>query len=121
MKPLEHNGKQYSNPNDWRAARAGGGKPPEAEGDGQEPEQGGYEPHHELIHEGLRMAHEATGKPHSHVEHHGGGKSTSHHINHEGQIEGPHEHGTPEEMAEKMKEYDGGAGGEEPEGMEPEE
>lgn len=86
---------------------------------GQEPEQEGGEEHHEAIRAHLEDMHQRTGHAHSHVEHHGDGRHTSHHISAEGEHSGPHEHGSDEEMMEHMghvagghQEPDGDEGGE---------
>lgn len=76
-----------------------------------EPEEEVGEGGHEDIHEHLRAQHEKTGHAHSHVEHHGDGTHTSHHIHESGEIEGPHEHPDTESMLQKMQEM-GGEGGE---------
>ena len=97
----------------------GGGKPMEQEPEGEaghEMEEAG-ESHHAAIHEHLRNMHEMTGKAHSHVEHHGGGKHTSHHVDHEGNVSGPHEHASTEEMAQHMDGMEGGSEEHEPEMM----
>jgi hypothetical protein len=77
---------------------------PEAVEPGEE-EQGELEPHHEQIHEHLRSMHEQTGEAHSHVEHHGDGTHTSHHVTKEGEVTGPHHHNTAEEAKAKLDEF----------------
>lgn len=94
----------------------GGGRPQQApqgpdmhdhgEPDGDE---GGT---HEEIAQHLQSMHEKTGKAHSHVEHHGDGTHTSHHIHASGEQEGPHEHPDDESMMSKMGEMGGEPGGE---------
>lgn len=81
----------------------GGGKEQPSAHD-PEPEEGEG---HEDIHEHLRTQHERTGHAHSHVEHHGDGTHTSHHIDAGGNVEGPHEHGSDEELMGKMQEVAG--------------
>jgi hypothetical protein len=77
---------------------------PEAVEPGEE-EQGELEPHHEQIHEHLRSMHEQTGEAHSHIEHHGDGTHTSHHVTREGEVTGPHHHASAEELVEHLKEH----------------
>lgn len=88
----------------------GGKREPEAKG---KPEAMPHEEgsHVDDIHEHLRSMHEKTGHAHSHVEHHGDGSHTSHHIHEDGNIEGPHEHPDTQSMSAKMEEMG------EPEGM----
>lgn len=50
------------------------------------------------IHEHLRNMHAATGHAHTHVEHNGDGTHTSHHIDEDGNISGPHDHANLEEL-----------------------
>jgi hypothetical protein len=57
-----------------------------------EPERDGGEDHHGEIHAHLQSMHEQTGHAHSHVEHHGDGRHTSHHIDEHGEVSGPHDH-----------------------------
>jgi hypothetical protein len=54
---------------------------------------GGPEPHHQDIHQHLSDMHAMTGKAHSHVEHNGDGSHTAHHVDMNGQVSGPEEHG----------------------------
>lgn len=91
-----------------------GGAPKEQEAPHQGPqEEGQGEPHHAEIHQHLQSMHEQTGKAHSHVEHHGDGRHTSHHVHEDGNIEGPHEHPDTESMQAKMQEMgEGGVTGE---------
>lgn len=87
---------------------------------GQPGEEGEAEPHHEAIRAHLQAMHEETGHGHSHVEHHGDGTHTSHHIGAGGEMSGPHHHASDEEMAAHMSEQAGGMGSGEDEGEEPE-
>lgn len=64
------------------------------------------------IHEHLAKMHEMTGNAHSHVEHHIGGGHTSHHISEHGEMSGPHEHGSTDEVKQGMDQMMG-------DGMEP--
>lgn len=64
------------------------------------------------IEEHLRARHAETGHAHSHIEHHGDGRHTSHHIDETGEVSGPHEHGSDEEMLEHLRSVAGGGGGE---------
>ena len=99
-KPLEHAGKQYTNADAWRTAKATiPAKGPAIGPSMAEPEeQGQMQPHQEAIHEHLRAMHEQTGGAHSHVEHHEGGAYTSHHVSKGGEVNGPHEHANLEEL-----------------------
>lgn len=45
------------------------------------------------IQEHLQKMHASTGHGHSHIQHHGDGSHTAHHISAEGQISGPEDHG----------------------------
>jgi hypothetical protein len=74
------------------AQRGGGRVQPE------EQEMQGGDDHHAAIHEHLAQMHAATGHAHTHIEHHGDGTHTSHHIDEGGNISGPHEHGSTEEL-----------------------
>jgi len=56
------------------------------EPDGDEGADGKIESH-------LKEMHEATGHGHSHIHHHGDGSHTAHHIDAEGQMSGPEDHG----------------------------
>lgn len=47
----------------------------------------------EKIAQHLQEMHAATGHGHSHIQHHGDGTHTAHHISHEGQVSGPEPHG----------------------------
>ena len=78
----------------------GGGKPPakkmapEPMPEHEEPdgdEMGGGED--EKIQQHLQEMHQATGHGHSHIQHHGDGTHTAHHISHEGEMSGPEPHG----------------------------
>ena len=71
---------------------SGGGKEPEAKGspEGEAPE-GETDPEGQ-IQEHLQKMHAATGHGHSHIQHHGDGRHTAHHISHDGQMSGPEEH-----------------------------
>lgn len=51
-----------------------------------------------------------TGEPGGHIHAHGAG-ATTHHVGHDGMVEGPHEHGTTEEAADHMKAMLGEDGG----------
>jgi len=85
-------------------------------GQSKEAPQGEHEPEgeqeggdaNEEIAQHLQSMHEKTGKAHSHVEHHGDGTHTSHHVHEDGQMEGPHEHPDTESMMAKMGEMGGG-------------
>lgn len=66
--------------------------------------------HHEEIHQHLRNMHEATGHAHTHVEHHGDGTHTSHHIDEAGQVSGPHEHDSMEALKDHMEQTCGDEG-----------
>lgn len=61
------------------------------------------EPHHEAIHDHLRNMHEQTGQAHAHIEHHGDGTHTSHHIDGNGEISGPNHHASAEELVNHLK------------------
>lgn len=121
MKPLEHAGKQFTNADAWRTAKATtpakGPAVAEPEGETEQPEM---QPHHEQIHEHLRNMHEQTGEAHSHVEHHEDGSHTSHHVNRGGEVHGPHDHSNIEELKSAMDQFLSEEGGEEdePEGKE---
>jgi hypothetical protein len=60
-----------------------------------------------MIHEHLTKMHEMTGKAHSHVEHHGDGTHTSHHVDEQGQVSGPHEHESMEALHQHMAQLHG--------------
>lgn len=50
------------------------------------------------IHEHLSKMHEMTGNAHTHVEHHMGGGHTSHHISEHGEMSGPHDHASTDDV-----------------------
>jgi hypothetical protein len=77
-KPVDHSGKV-------------GGEAGDGPGDAKSP-----------IHSHLQSMHEQTGNAHSHVEHHMGGGHTSHHISEHGEISGPNEHGSTDEVKQSM-------------------
>jgi hypothetical protein len=54
------------------------------------------------IHQHLTAMHGMTGNAHTHVEHHMGGHHTSHHISEHGEVSGPHEHGSTDEVKQGM-------------------
>ena len=66
---------------------------------------GEMEPHHEAIHEHLHQMHEQTGEAHSHVEHHDDGTHTSHHVDKEGEVTGPHSHANLEALKDHMDNF----------------
>jgi len=107
MKPFEHNGRQFTNADAWRTAKATvAPKPPAAELD----EEKGYEeaemqPHHEQIHEHLRNMNQMTGEAHSHIEHHEDGSHTSHHVSKDGEMHGPHDHANIEKLKSNMDKF----------------
>ena len=71
--------------------------------------------HHAAIHDHLQEMHEATGHAHSHIEHHGDGRHTSHHIDEAGQMSGPHDHENLEALKSHMDQFlneEGEEGGE---------
>lgn len=63
------------------------------------------ESHHAAIHEHLKDMHEATGHAHSHIEHHGDGRHTSHHIDASGSVSGPHDHENLEALKDHMGQF----------------
>jgi len=69
-----------------------------------EPENAGGD---EEIKQHLESRHAATGHAHSHVEHHGDGRHTSHHISEAGEHSGPHEHENMDALHEHMKQIAG--------------
>jgi hypothetical protein len=80
----------------------------EAQADGDMGDQGAQpEPHHAAIHAHLQQMHAATGEAHSHVEHHGDGTHTSHHVDAAGQVSGPHHHVDAQSLQAKMEEAAG--------------
>jgi hypothetical protein len=79
---------------------------PEPEVHQEDPADAGHDGHEE-IHEHLASMHAATGHAHSHVEHHGDGKHTSYHVDDAGQVSGPHEHGSLEELHSHMSSLHG--------------
>jgi len=82
------------------------GAPSEPAQDESSPdEQGALEPHQEQIHDHLRSMHEQTGEAHSHVEHHGDGTHTSHHVDSAGEVTGPAKHASAEELVEHLKSH----------------
>jgi hypothetical protein len=92
----------------WGKGYLGGSREPDAAGPAatevHEPEpneeEGGDA--QEMIHAHLGKMHEMTGKAHSHIEHHGDGTHTSHHVDEQGQISGPIDHESTEAMNEHM-------------------
>ena len=83
----------------------GGGKQEEPMPHESEPQNAGGD---ESIKQHLEERHAETGHAHSHVEHHGDGRHTSHHISREGEHSGPIEH----ESTEAMQQHMGQMGGE---------
>ncbi len=79
-----------------------------------EPENAGGD---EEIKQHLAARHAATGHAHSHIEHHGDGRHTSHHISEAGEHSGPHEHESMDALHEHMKQI-AGEGEPEHDGME---
>ena len=103
-KPMEMMGKK---PKSAKAPDEDKGKPKPAEhGKTEGEEDGGGE--HEPIHAHLKKMHEMTGNAHSHVEHHFDGHHTSHHISEHGEVSGPHEHGSTDELKGRMDQMLGG-------------
>lgn len=98
----------------------GSGKPmakpapkPMAQPEPQGEEQGGdVTPE---IHQHLQSVHEQTGKAHTHVEHHGDGTHTSHHISESGEVSGPHDHQNLEELKQAFDQFIGEEGKEDSE------
>lgn len=84
----------------------GGRKEPGEKARPQEHESGDA---HEEIHEHLRSRHAATGHAHSHVEHHGDGRHTSHHVDEAGEVSGPIEHESDEDLHNHMSQFGGGS------------
>lgn len=62
------------------------GMPEHGEPDGDEAPEGGAD---EQIQQHLQEMHASTGHGHSHVQHHGDGTHTMHHVSHDGQMSGP--------------------------------
>jgi len=69
-----------------------------------EPENAGGD---EAIKQHLEERHAETGHAHSHIEHHGDGRHTSHHISEAGEHSGPHEHESLDALHEHMKQIAG--------------
>lgn len=88
----------------------GGGFGKEKEAPKHEPEEDGGEDHHQAIREHLEEMHQKTGHAHSHVEHHGDGTHTSHHISAEGEHSGPHNHANLEELKDSFDQFVGEEG-----------
>ena len=59
----------------------------------------------EAIRAHLEERHAATGHAHSHVEHHGDGRHTSHHISAAGEHSGPHDHENLEALKSHMDQF----------------
>lgn len=113
--PIGSGGAAQRKPGNQRKAS---GQPQERGAGALEPEeheQGGDT--HAAIHEHLRSMHEATGHAHTHVEHHGDGTHTSHHVDESGNVSGPHEHESTEALNEHIAQTagDGEEGGDEDE------
>ena len=86
-----------------------------AMGKGPEPPKDGAmhgeqpEGDHSAIYEHLQAMHNEHGGAHSHVHtHEGGDHHTIHHISHDGELSGPHEHEDTESMVDHMRELHGG-------------
>ena len=78
-----------------------------------EPENAGGD---EAIKSHLAERHAETGHAHSHVEHHGDGRHTSHHISEGGEHSGPHDHENLEALKSHMNQFldeEGNEGGHE--------
>lgn len=73
-------------------------KPPSSDHGQVAAEESGEEGPHEML-QGLHAKH---GGKHMHVHAHEAGVTT-HHIGEDGEVEGPHEHGSMEEAADHMK------------------
>lgn len=69
------------------------------------PVDAGGEEHHEAIRQHLESMHQQTGHAHSHVEHHGDGRHTSHHISADGEHSGPHDHENLEELKNSFDQF----------------
>lgn len=59
------------------------------------------------IEDHLTERHAETGHAHSHIEHHGDGRHTSHHIDEEGRLSGPVEHESTEDLKSHLDQFDG--------------
>lgn len=57
------------------------------------------------VHEHLAAMHAATGNAHSHIEHHEDGTHTSHHVDREGNVTGPHDHANLEALKSHMDQF----------------
>ncbi len=89
----------------------GGGGASEHEPETPQETEGGGD---EAIKQHLEERHAETGHAHSHVEHHGDGRHTSHHISEGGEHSGPHEH----DSLDSVKQHMASMSGEEQEGGE---
>jgi len=80
--------------------------PLQAPGSGDEGDElGEMEPHHAAIHDHLQAMHAETGESHSHIEHHGDGSHSSHHIDVSGEVRGPYRHASTEDLLEHMRKH----------------
>lgn len=100
-----------------RALAAGMKKPGAAPMDKPDMSDGlgpdGANPDHEgAISDGMSMMHNAMGGRHMHVHEGEDGKMTTHHIDHDGALQGPHEHPDLESVKQHMeKVFNEGHGG----------
>lgn len=70
-------------------------------------------------HEMLKQMHAKHGGKHMHI-HHDGVTHTTHHTNEAGEVEGPHEHGTTDDLKNHISQVFDGEDGDEAEENEPE-
>jgi hypothetical protein len=66
----------------------------------------------------MKAMHSETGGKHAHI-HSDGFSHTTHHVGEDGQVQGPHEHGSAEEAADAMKNFLSEEAQESPSGMAP--
>jgi hypothetical protein len=110
-KPFETpDGKKFTNADTWRQHKASLGARGGAKGgagvlEPEEEQAGEMQPHHAAIHEHLQNMHAQTGEAHSHVEHHGDGTHTLHHVDQAGEMHGPHDHENLEELKGHMDKF----------------
>ena len=91
----------------------GSGKQEEPMPHESEPQNAGGD---ESIKQHLEERHAETGHAHSHVEHHGDGRHTSHHISEAGEHSGPHDHENLDALKSHMDQFlneEGQEGGDE--------
>lgn len=57
------------------------------------------------VHEHLMAMHDEMGGAHTHIHHKPEGGHTTHHVTEDGEVQGPHEHATAEELVEHLRNH----------------